>query len=342
MAKILFLVRDYFPHLGGVEKHLAHVSALLHQRGHSVTLIVGNPSRQYPDRQVIDSVTIFRIPLHPIPDCREKFLVWHWLARHRRLIQSADIVHCHDVFFWYLPFRFFYPTKPVYVTFHGFEGRFPITRKALITRKISYWFSRGNICVGDFIPRWYGTPANFITYGGVELPSQTSPPHKKRLCLFIGRLAPDTGLPIYVQAVNIFNARHPRNPLQIEFLGDGPLADLARSVGRVHGFQPQIGRYLQNAHFIFTSGYLSILEAMAHRRVVFSVYDSPLKRDYLTMSPFKDKIVISETPDVLANHLEHYLNSPREVRHRIQAACQFAQEQTWDRVADLYLKLWQI
>jgi len=71
------------------------------------------------------------------------------------LIQEADIVHCHDVFFWYLPFRFLYPKKKVFTTFHGWEGIFPPKWQAKVIRNISEKLSFGNICVGDFIRKWY-------------------------------------------------------------------------------------------------------------------------------------------------------------------------------------------
>jgi hypothetical protein len=55
----------------------------------------------------------------------------------RDLIKEADIIHCHDVFFWYLPFRFLFPQKKVYIPFHGYEGNNPPNKRKIFfsTRK---------------------------------------------------------------------------------------------------------------------------------------------------------------------------------------------------------------
>jgi len=48
---------------------------------------------------------------------RKSFLFGNGFGKNRQLLQNADIIHCHDVFYWYLPFRFLYPHKPVFTPF---------------------------------------------------------------------------------------------------------------------------------------------------------------------------------------------------------------------------------
>src|SRR5207237_10432020 len=91
--------------------------------------------------------------------------------RFRSLIQEADVVHCHDVFFWYLPFRFLYPQNSVYTTFHGYES-YPIRKGAIWMRIISEKLSWGNICFGDFITKWYVTEPTVVSFAAVDIPKK--------------------------------------------------------------------------------------------------------------------------------------------------------------------------
>lgn len=147
---ILFISRLSYPHIGGVETHLREIGKCLSRKGHTVMVITGKQIN-YPKIKFIGLL-----------------FIWLWFFRNRSVIEEADIVHCHDVFFWYLPFRFLYPKKPVYTTFHGYETAFPPSRKAVLIRKISEKLSWGNICVGDYIKKWYGTKPTFVTYGGIN------------------------------------------------------------------------------------------------------------------------------------------------------------------------------
>ena len=88
--------------------------------------------------------------------------------QNRSLIKEADVIHAHDVYFWYFPFRFLFPFKKSFVTFHGYES-YPIRKKAIMVRKLSEYLANGNIIVGDFIKKWYGTTPNYVIYGGVEI-----------------------------------------------------------------------------------------------------------------------------------------------------------------------------
>ncbi|MBU3978279.1 glycosyltransferase [Patescibacteria group bacterium] len=178
---ILFLARLFYPHIGGVEKHVLEVSKRLVTKGHKVIVITEEFSNLHhsiidvipakagiqkenirspwiPDQvrnDKINGIEVIRMPVGH-EDSFKKFRIWKNLWKIRKVIKDADIIHCHDVFFWYMPFRLLYPRKPVYTTFHGYES-YPITKKAIFTRKISEKLSSGNICIGDFIKKWYGT-----------------------------------------------------------------------------------------------------------------------------------------------------------------------------------------
>src|SRR6266404_2210228 len=179
--KIVFLCRFFYPHIGGVEKHVMEISKRLIKKGHEVTVITEMPAAVSDSKkrllrfeklelaltESVNGIKIYRI-FNGGEDKFKKFRIWKEMLRLQKVIQNADVVHCHDVFFWYLPFRFLYPQKPVYTTFHGYE-RYPITKSAIRVRKLSEKLSWGNICIGDFIPKWYGTKATIVSYGGVDV-----------------------------------------------------------------------------------------------------------------------------------------------------------------------------
>lgn len=146
--KILFFTRRAWPDIGGVEKHVGEVAKALEKKGHSVR-IISERDIKYPH------IKFFGL-----------LFIWFWLFRNRNIIEKADVVHCHDVFIWYLPFRFLYPGKPVFTTFHGWEGVWPIPRKNILLKRLAAKLSWGTIAVGHFIEKYYGIKADKIIYGG--------------------------------------------------------------------------------------------------------------------------------------------------------------------------------
>jgi glycosyltransferase involved in cell wall biosynthesis len=140
-----------------------------------------------------------------------------------------------------------------------------------------------------------------------------------------------------------------QDPFRLYVCGEGSLGgkvqELAsqkgsgiETVGRVDDPMSWIGR----GRFIFASGYLSMLEAMICRRLVFAVYDHPLKQDYWMMMPdARDRMVIAGTPNDLAERFCRLLKEPDTERTMIERSCAFAREQSWERMADLYLSLYR-
>lgn len=164
--RILFLTRRFYPEIGGVEKHVLEISKVLLRQGHEVSVITENTLFNYHSRYQSDTYSINskqpvksiqtktietnKIHIHRLKVTKnnwlKKFEIWRNLWELRALIKDADIVHCHDVYYWYLPFRFLFPGKKNYVTFHGHETVFPPTLKSKIVRKLSEKLSLGNIC----------------------------------------------------------------------------------------------------------------------------------------------------------------------------------------------------
>ena len=335
---ILFLTKFFYPHIGGVEKHVEEVSRQLIKKGHKVIVLTLKHGPKLPEIETNRGVKIIRLPYS-----ESKWIIWKNLWQKRSLIKSAGIIHCHDVFFWYLPFRFIFPKKPVYTTFHGWEGDFPIPQKNIFIRRLSEKLSWGNICVGDYIRKYYGTKPNYITYGAITLESGD---RKNRVlsknfkeCLFIGRLEKDIGMEEYLKALKIIKQKH---DLKVTFVGDGPYRPQAEKIGSVTGMVKTIKPYLKKSAYIFTSSYLTILEAMAAKRPVFALYHNSLKKDYLQQFPGARYMRISNSADELIKQFNNALKNPKKIDQMIIKAYHFAQKQTWDKVTQKYLELWKL
>jgi glycosyltransferase involved in cell wall biosynthesis len=271
--KILFLTRRFYPDIGGVEKHVLEVSKQLVAQGYKVNVLT--ESKSSIKKTPFKNIQIIRLPFFPEGKMK-KFAVWQWLWSNRKLILDADIIHCHDVFYWYFPFRFLYPRKPVFTTFHGYES-YPIKQKAILVRKISEKLSWGNICIGDFIKKWYKTTPTYISYGAVDSPklkAQSLQSPQKYSALFFGRLDEQTGV-------------------------------------------------------------------MQYMRLVFAVYDNPVKEDYLKLSPFSKFIIFEKTSEKLAEKVTYFLENPNQEKILIDKAYSWVKNQSWSKMAELYCKLWK-
>ncbi len=336
---ILFLSRLFYPHVGGVEKHVLEISKRLVNDGHIVHIITENNS--WSTLETINGITIHRMNVSP-DDRLKKFRIWIWMESNKKLIEQADIIHCHDVFFWYFPFRFFFVHKPVYTTFHGYETIYPPAKKAIIIRKISERISFGNICIGDYITKWYGTKPTIISYGGINeelLKLKDQKPEGGKLnIIFIGRLEKDTGLTRYLKALDILKEKNIQ--YTFEAFGDGSLRKIVESYGKVHGFTQSLTKPMQQASLIFASSYLTILEALAMKKQVFSLYDNPLKRDYLCLAPFASWIIIEESPKILVEKMIE--QNKKHNQKKIDEAYSWVKTQTWNHLVKQYYSLWKI
>jgi len=338
MAKninIIFLTRSYYPNIGGVEKHIYKISRVLAKKGYKITIITENtivgPVNQFDYK--INGVKVIRIPVGR-NNWFKKFRIWKWMWNNKELLFSSDIIHCHDVFYWYLPLSIINPMKDVFTTFHGYEG-YPVKRKVIIYRKIFEYMSTRTICVGDFMRKWYHANPTKVIYGGVDLPKKKNI-SKKNSAIFIGRLDKHTGIDAYVEATELIRKKIPDFTLTV--YGDGPFKKLIEGKDGIilKGFISNLDSQIQNYEYAFVSRYLSILEVFGSRRYVYAHYDNPIKRDYLEMTPYKDWISVFNSPEELSQEI---LSGSRN-KKLIGKAYIWVRNQTWERVANDYLYLW--
>ncbi len=334
--KIVFLTKYYSPNVGGVEKHVCKLTQELKNRGHSVTVVTSQILPQIQPTQN-SKQTILRIPYQYLDN---KIATWKWIIEHKQLFSQANIIHIHDVFWWYLPLRFIFPYKPIYTTFHGWEGIYPPARKAIVWRKLAEKLSRGNICVGYFISHWYKTKPNLVTYGATDQKALPLNPKNNLRILVLGRLSPDNDIEVVVTALKQLKMVIPN--IKVAFVGDGPLGIKASQVGKVLGFKSDVTFYLKNHNWVITSSYLSIADSLAANRYVFSTFSNPLKKDYLTGHPCSEFFSINSSSDELFASIKSAVQKPTSTEKKLRLAHQWTTKQTWKKLTDQYLKLWGI
>ncbi len=330
--KIVFLTRRFWPDRGGVEKHVHEISKILIKKGHIVTVVTESEGNSLE----IDKIKVVRIPDLPTGKKR-KFYIWLWIIKNREIFQTADVIHAHDVYYQYFPLKLTFLSKKSFITFHGYET-YPITKKAILIRKISEKLATGNIIVGSFMKKWYGVKPTFIIYGGVKLPKKNTKSRKLNSAIFIGRLDEHTGIMEYAKAVEKIKKTNPNFSLKI--LGDGPyLKRLSKF--RPIGFKENSSDYLPKYNFAFVSRYLAILEALSCKRLVFALYDNPVKKDYLEMTPFINFIITADSSEKLVRKIRYFQKNPKQANKFINAGYKWVKDQTWENVTDTYLKLWR-
>jgi glycosyltransferase involved in cell wall biosynthesis len=351
--RLLFVAPRFLPEIGGVEKHVNYVARELLERGIDVKIITSTHREDLPsnDKQGKAQVTRFIHITHDQHRSSSLFNLinaWFVLLKKYKLLISNDAIHLHDTqtFMWIFPFIFLLK-KPIFITFHGFDD-YPIPKSAQLVRKIAEKVVDGNICVGAFLAKWYTTRPDFTTIGGVEAPQLPSNPPIEKAALFIGRLTKDTGILEFIQALTILKQEFGID-LPLHICGDGPLKPKIIENARqynleifMHGLSKNPEDYLTMCSYAFVSGYLSILEAMSCKRPVFAIYNNPLKKDYLYSIPDANNLmVITASPKALAEKLEVVVRHPQRINPILEKAYSFASEQTWKKVANVYLELYQ-
>ncbi|MEK7550909.1 MAG: glycosyltransferase [Patescibacteria group bacterium] len=238
--KILFLAQHKWPHIGGVEKHIRAVSEELRKKNYDVK-IISEEDIKYPKIKFLGLLYI-----------------WFWLFKNRNLITGSHLVHIHDVFVWYLPFRFLYPRKPVFTTFHGWEGVYPIPWKNIFLKRIANRLSWASIVIGKYIEKYYGIKANRIMYGGTRQKALGTR-KIKNMIVWLGRQDKDTGINEFKKWIKKQNKKYLVTYVSNEL-------------------NPE--KYLRKAEYCVPGGYLSYIEAKSYGSKIMTFANNPLKEDY--------------------------------------------------------------
>lgn len=327
---LLFLTPRFSSGPGGVERHVAILKKELEKRGHRIReLSLEGPG---PAEQGMAL----------------KSSAWKRLWRNRHLIKHADLIHIHDIFWWYLPFRFLFPRKPVFTTFHGWEGVYPPSKSAIIQKRLSQRLSLGTIGVGCFFKKWYGVTPTLTTFGALEhevreigekvrtqAGVRVKRPNKIKTVAFFGRLEQVNGVDVAIPALRALS----KQGVDIQFIGDGSYRGDARKIGPVTGMVKNPWRCLVSSDLVVTSSYLSMLETAAFSKPIVSIATNPLKRDYLMTHPLASSVSIVSSSEELFNTICCFDVSKRRIC--MTEAQLWAIKQTHRKMADLYERLWE-
>ena len=351
MKKVLFICRFYDPHKGGVETHIQKVVEQLLQKDYSITIITLQYAKDLQTLVTRDGITIIRIPLESNRlgnrfetfNKEPKLFIWKWFIENRKLVAGFDIVHVHDVMWYIWPLIFLYKLQ-AFITFHGYETKAPKFRH-VFHRKLNEYLALGSIGIGRFMQKWYKHTFTIVSYGAADrsIPAKSQASSSAMSLVFVGRIEKDTGVKQYVGLIN--NLAKKVN-ISADFLGDGQLYKelkeeslSANSPLVLHGWVENTETYVAKADVVLSSSYLSILEAMQTKKLVVAVFDSEIKRDYLLSHPMRGNMIVGDDPDKIATTLLSLTN--RQKQEMVEQAYEWAKMQTWEKLTNQYIALWQ-
>lgn len=328
--KITHIVSHFFPRLGGVEKHVLNIALAQKKMGHDVIVITGLYDNTN-DYDVIEGIKIYRFPA---TRSALRMKLWHYI--HSYLYFNADILHVHNLMTLNNLPHILIPKRKTVLTLHGWGGVFPTPEtKIKSTREGVEKFAGKLITVGEFVNKLYDIKSDSTIYGAIssELLSLKDINDKYfDICIF-GRLEHDAGTMIYVSALKKFIERS-NYKLKICICGDGSLKEqvlfqLKDEDVTFKGFIEDPLTFVAKSKYCFTSGYLAIMESLALKTKVFSVYDNPIKENYLKLSPFADHIYIAKTTEELVTQLEVELEQKSYIEPQIP---KFIYKSTWEEL----------
>ncbi len=325
---VLMFSRRFFPQKGGVEKYVLNISKEFIKDGYSVSVITEKAKLRDKSNEKIFGINIVRLN-YPKIKYLGLFVLWFKILKNIRLIKKADVILIHDIFIFFLPFRFLFFKKKVITTFHGWEGVFPIPIKNIVHKKLAYFLSNKTIAVGDYIGKWYRIKPDYVVYGGCEKHKSTQ--KDMRQIVYVGRLSPDTGLKLFLKLYRKLTG------FKIDFCGDGEMRIECEKYGVVHGFcDPD--RFYRRAGICFAGGYLSVLESLSYGCCPIVFYDNKLKKDYYALSPFKDFIISGESVDAVQEKLFELLSNKKRLSSFVRRGRAFSKKYSWRRVYKVLIK----
>ena len=238
---VLFISKHKYPHIGGVERHLEAIRHKLNALRYK-TKTISEEDINPPHIKIIGLLYI-----------------WFWFFKNIKLFLSSDIIHIHDVFIWVLPIRLLLFWKKFYITFHGWEGKYPIPIWNILNKKIAYYLSNGSVAVGNYINKWYGIKTDYIVHGATSLRQGYGRQGKlKNSIVWLGRQDRDTG----IEEFKKWLVKNPK--FEVTYVTNVK--------------NPE--KYLEAAEYCVPSGYLSYLESLKLGCKILTFPNNPLKVDY--------------------------------------------------------------
>ena len=345
--KIIFLTRLFFPSIGGVQKHVLEISQRAIKNKHEVTIITEKHLKKLKNFECFKKIKIYRIPIKKQEKKIKKFRIWFWLIKNREIFKGASFIHAHDVGFWIFPLKFFFPKKAFYITFHGYEPDYYKRNK--FKKKLIGAMSNGSIAIGSYLKRWYKIKPTIISYGAATLTKFPLGQNQKHIfdACFAGRLEKDTGIEEYLKAIKFLQRKY-KIKINLVVCGNGHLLKKVKRYTKKSnlsvkfvGWTNNPYRYIARSKMMFSSQYLSIIEAAQMKKMIFSIYNTDIKKDYLLDLPIAKKISISNNYIQLAESIKSFIEHPGRYKKMIAGSYDWASRQTWSKLYKEYLSLWK-
>ena len=239
--KILQVIRQYHPAIGGAERFVADLSIRLAARGHQVEVVTLNKrwrdGLRLPDHEIINGIPVHRIPYI---GTRLFFIAPKVLS----FVNQFDLVHVHhtDFFLDFLAATRFIHRRPLVVSTHG--GFFHTDDHAALKRLYFALIMRHALHAADVIvPNSLSDEKRFARYGRKAIridnaidSSFFSRGRRQRLrgrMITVGRLVANKNVKALLEIFAI--ARAQRSDLTLSVVGDGEmrgdLEECARRLG---------------------------------------------------------------------------------------------------------------
>lgn len=338
MKKAIFFTSHFLPHLGGVEKHVSQIARVLSNRDWEIEVVTVQEDNDQPLYEDLKYCTVTRIP---IPVLKSKLMTWQWIKNYFKKISPDTVVHIHDVGWWLLPQLIFNKKNNFYITFHGWEGQYPIRWQAKLHRLFISLLVKKSIHVGSFIQKFYWDKPDSVIYGGVKLPVEATtliPEENNLHIVFLGRLEQENSVTAYIEVLT--ELAKLKIKTNVTWVGDGSFRTMCEKWGKVTGMVTDTKTYISKAEIVFASSYLSLLESQALGKVVCALYDNPLKKVYLETYPGSQSMLVAGNSQVLASQINGLMHDKHIFSVLSKKSSSFAQQQTWNYVADVYEDLW--
>jgi len=266
-------------------------------------------------------------------------------------------VHISDVAmleYYYAMVGWLIGPRPIFLTRHGMSARYPAPASEWMRSLRAKTLADAIFDDGAFIHRRVGVTPDLTPNPGLrpepnqirQRPEPDGPSAEQPSAVFVGRLEPDTGIDIYLDALALL--QQDGIGVHLDVYGAGSLEAGLRSQSLRqhlpvvwHGRTEDAQRHLQDGCFAFVSGRMAIFEAMARRRLVIAAYVDPMKRDYILGEWFSRYIVSGHRAEQIAAKIVFYRTHQHERQARVERAYQAVQGMSWSRTAQQYLQVWR-
>lgn len=329
----------FYPDLGGVERHVLEVSRDLVARGHQVIVVSARTDGAQLLRDHFEGIEVIRLV-----DPLSKIKVWRQIWQHRAVLDWADVIQVHDVMWWFFPWWWYRSwLKKMHITFHGWEGNYPVFWRHKILRWISGKYAKSRLDVGAWIQEFYWGKPDAVTYGGattLKNTKTTNPDFSKKhpQIAFLGRLESENAIEQFLALVKRLKKNWPS--LEMTWIGDGSWRQHCQEQGSVTGWVSHPVQLASRTDLVFANSYLSISESFAAGKPVVSVFHNRLKKRYLETFPGENLLLYSSDISLLEKKITALLSNKNSYEKLCKKTRDWAEGQSWQKVVDTYYRLW--